>query len=77
MENQALNKTLKQFFTVSVAAFEMQRTVIIALGGKYHMSNMHSLHLEAQEEMDQDNPDMERIESLLERMEYLAKSNNQ
>jgi hypothetical protein len=64
--------TLRKFFTISVAAFEMQHTVRIAFGYKGHKSYMHNLHLLAKEELEKDNPDMNTIDKYLAIMEGSA-----
>jgi hypothetical protein len=65
----------KRFFTISVAAFEMQHTLSKAFGYKGDKSYMHTLHLEAQEEINQKKPDLEKIDNLIMAMEENAGKN--
>ena len=62
--------TLRKFFAISVAAFEMQHTISLAFGYKGNKSYMHLLHLSAKEEIDKENPDLTIIDKYLAMMEY-------
>jgi hypothetical protein len=68
--------TLRKFFTISVAAFEMQHTISIAFGFKGHKSYMHMLHLNAKEEIEKEEPDLNKIDTLFAMMEYCADANS-
>lgn len=68
--------TLRKFFTISVAAFEMQHTISTAFGFKGHKSNMHMLHLKAKKEIEKEQPNFNKIDALLEMMEDCADLNN-
>ena len=69
-------KTLKQFFLISNAAFEMQKAILIAIGQDYNPSAMHELHKMALLELEKESPNLHLIDDLLIQMEGLAKSNN-
>ncbi len=68
---------LRRFFTISVAAFEMQHTIMKAFGKEVQESFMHQMHLIAKEEINKENPDMNRINTLLEIMQNFADKNKQ
>lgn len=63
---------LRKFFTISVAAFEMQHTISTSFGFKGHKSYMHILHLNAKEEIEKQEPDLSKIDTLLAMMEDYA-----
>jgi hypothetical protein len=67
---------LRKFFTISVAAFEMQHTISTAFGFKGHKSYMHMLHLNAKEEIEKEEPDLNKIDTLLAMMEDCAEANS-
>lgn len=67
---------LRKFFTISVAAFEIQHTISTALGYKGHKSYMHMLHLNAKEEIEKEEPDLNKIDTLLAMMEDCAEANS-
>jgi len=67
---------LRKFFTISVAAFEMQHTITTAFGYKGHKSYMHHLHLVAKEEIGRDEPDLNKIDTFLAMMEDCAEANS-
>lgn len=71
MEDKTV-KQLRQFFNISVAAFEFMRTTSKALGGKGETSQMHVYHLHAKNEINKDNPDGKKIDNLLAMMEEEA-----
>lgn len=73
MEN--IIETLRKFFTISVAAFEMQHTISTAFGYKWHKSYMHMLHLIAKEEIAKEEPDLNKIDTLLAMIEDCAEAN--
>ncbi|MFO7972890.1 MAG: hypothetical protein R6U40_14240, partial [Desulfobacterales bacterium] len=56
---------LRKFFTITVAAFEMQHTISLAFGYKGTKSYMHLLHINAKEEIDKENPDLNVIDKYL------------
>ena len=68
-EKQKKIKVLRQFFTISVAAFEMQYTISKAFGYLGTKSYMHLLHLNAQEEINKENPSLEKMNKFLAMME--------
>jgi len=68
-------KALRQFFTISVAAFEMQHTISRVFCYNGNKSYLHLLHLRAKEEIEKENPDMKLIYSFLVIMENLVKDN--
>jgi hypothetical protein len=72
-KRERIIKALRLVFTTSCAAFELQDTVIATTGGRPVPSVMKSLHRMAREEIMGENPDMEKIDLLLERMEQEAK----
>jgi hypothetical protein len=76
MEEQKKIKVLKQFFTISVAAFEMQRSVSKAFGYLGTKSYMHSLHLNAQEEINKEKPSLKNMDKFLVMMEEAVKDNS-
>ena len=69
--------TLRKFFIISVAAFEMQHMIGAEFGLKAHKSYMHNLHLIAKEEIEKDVPDLNKIDTLLAMMEDLADDNKE
>lgn len=62
-------ETLRKFFAVTVAAFEMQHTILTAFGYKGTKSYMHLLHINAQEEIEKEHPDLNVIDKYLAMME--------
>jgi len=60
---------LRKFFTITVAAFEMQHTISLVFGYKGHKSYMHLLHINAKEEIEKENPDLNVIDKYLAMME--------
>jgi len=76
--NNILNKidALRKFFTISVAAFEMQHTISTVFGFKGHKSYMHMLYLNAKEEIEKEEPDLNKIDTLLAMMEDFADENS-
>lgn len=70
-------KILKTFFNISVVAFEMQHTISKAFGYLGTKSCMHFLHLNAQEEINKEKPNLEKMDKFLAMMEELAKDNNE
>ena len=76
MEKKQKIKILRQFFSISVAAFEMQYTISQALGNVGTKSYMHSLHINAKEEIDKENPNLEIVDKYLAMMEDEADKNN-
>jgi len=75
-EKQKKIKVLKQFFTISVAAFEMQHTICKAFDCLVTKSDMHLLHLIAQEEINKEKPSLEKMDEFLAMMEETAKDNS-
>jgi hypothetical protein len=69
-------KTLKQFFDISVAAFEMQHSVSKAFGYSGHKSYMHTLHINAKEEINKEEPSLEKMDIFLSMMEREASKGN-
>lgn len=70
-------KALRTFFTVSVAAFEMQHTILEAFGHKANnITHMHALHIKARNEANQKDPDMKVLNRLIYLMEREAKRNS-
>jgi len=67
---------LRKFFTISVATFEIQHTISTALGFKGHKSYMNHLHLVAKEEIEKEEPDLKKIDTLLAMMEDCAEANS-
>jgi hypothetical protein len=67
---------LRQFFAISVAAFEMQHSISKAFGYLGTKSYMHFLHLNAQEEINKENPDLKKMDKFLSMMEEAAKDNS-
>ena len=76
MEEQKKIKVLKQFFAISVAAFEMQHSISKAFGYLGTKSYMHLLHLNAQKEINKERPSLEKIDKFLAMMEEAAKDNS-
>lgn len=74
MEEEKIKK-LKQFFAVTVAAFEMQHSISKAFGYLGGESYMHQLHLSAKEEVNKEKPNFSKIYLLLEMMEEEAENN--
>lgn len=67
---------LRKFFTISVAAFEMQHTISTSFWFKGHKSYMHMLHLNAKKEIEKEQPDLNKIDTLLAMMEDCAEANS-
>jgi len=76
MEEQKKIKVLKQFFAISVAAFEMQHSISKVFGYLGTKSYMHLLHLNAQEEINKEKPSLEKMDKFLAMMEAAAKDNS-
>lgn len=76
MEEQKKIKVLKQFFDISVAAFEMQHSVSKAFGYLGTKSYMHLLHLNAQEEINKKTPSLEIMDKFLAMIEEAVKDNS-
>jgi len=76
MEEQKKIKIFRQFFTISVAAFEMQHSISKAFGYLGAKSYMHLLHLNAQEEINKDKPSLEKMDKFLVMMEEVVKDNS-
>jgi len=76
MKEQKKIKVLKQFFAISVAAFEMQHSVSKAFGYLGTKSYMHLLHLNAQEEINKEKPSLEIMDKFLAMMEEAVKDNS-
>ena len=76
MEEQKKIKVLKQFFAISVAAFEMQHSISKAFGYLGTKSYMHLLHLNAQKEINKEKPSLENMDKFLAMMEEAAKDNS-
>lgn len=76
MKEQKKIKVLKQFFAISVAAFEMQYSISKAFGYLGTKSYMHLLHLSAQEEINKENPSLEKMDKFLAMIEKAAMDNN-
>ena len=76
MEEQKKIKVLKQFFAISVAAFEAQNSVSKAFGCLGTKSYMHLLHLNAQEEINKEKPSLEIMDKFLAMMEESVKDNS-
>lgn len=74
MEELEKIKALKQFFDISVAAFEMQHSICKAFGYLGGKSYMHLLHLSAQEEINKEVPNLEKIYNFLAIMEEQSKN---
>ena len=77
MDKEKHIKTIKQFFAISVAAFEMRESIRSAFGIKGSKSFMHCLHLKALDEINKSDPDMNKISVYLETMEKVAKRNSE
>lgn len=76
MEEQKKIKVLRQFFAISVATLEMQHSISKAFGYLGTRSYMHLLHLNAQEEINKENPSLEKMAKFLAMIEGAAKDNN-
>lgn len=76
MEEQKKIKVLRQFFDISVAAFELQHTISKSFGYLGSKSYMHLLHLNAQEEINKEKPNLEIIDKFLAMMEEAANDNS-
>ncbi len=76
MRHESKIDSLRKFFAISVAAFEMQHTISIAFGFNGNKSYMHNLHLTAKEEIGKESPDLSKIDMLLAAMEYCAEENS-
>jgi len=63
---------LRTFFRVSNAAFDFSNSVQSACGGTVVTNEMHELHKIALEEIEKENPDLSKMDELLEEMENLA-----
>ena len=74
MEEKA-KETLKRFFTITTAVFDLHHTMQLALGGSSeNKSYMHQLHEQAKEEMSKENPDANFIDDLLGLIETETKA---
>jgi len=69
-------ESLKQFFAVSVAAFEMMHSMRVAYGYKGDKGFIHKLHLIAKAEIEKEHPDINKINVLLSLMEDEAEENS-
>lgn len=67
--------TLRKFFAISIAVFDFRQSLLEIMGCKKTESYMHQLHLEAKKELDKQEPDMNKINLLLEMMENCANNN--
>lgn len=65
-------EVLRKFFIVSTSAFEMQHKIAEAFGNFTSKSDMYYLHLLAKNELGKENPNIEKIDELLELMELEA-----
>lgn len=65
-------KSLRIFFAVSDAAFTCVEAISKAAGIEVKYSHMHELHKKAKEEIEKENPDLEKIDYLLKAMELEA-----
>ena len=70
MDNKILQ--LRKFFQVTNATYNFINSVELACGRPVATSKMQQLHKEALEEIEKENPDLVKIDSLLEEMECLA-----
>lgn len=66
--------TLKQYFTITVAAFEIQHTIKMAFGFKCRKSYIHLLHIKAKEEIEKENPDLNVVYKYLKIIENETKN---
>ena len=72
-ENQIKAKNaLKQFFTISNAAFTMMNNISEAMGYLPHQTTMQTLHQLALQELKKEDPNMAYIDDLLVQMDGLA-----
>ncbi len=80
MKNKKRIEIIKQlriaFFT-SVTGFELMYNLSKIHGNHNDRSYMHKLHLEAKKEIFKDNPDLQKMDYLLELMENEAEKNTQ
>ena len=74
MDNKA-HKSLKQFFTVTNAAFTMMHSVSAAFGHIPHPTAMEMLHRMALTELEKEEPNAALLDGLLFQMEQLAEQN--
>ena len=65
MDEEKKIKLLKQFFTITVAVFEMQHNISKAFGHKGVRSYMHFLHLQALEEVNRIEPIIKKINTTI------------
>ena len=76
MDNGKTIEALRKFFSVSIIVFETQNKFAKVFGVEPKINDMHKLHLEAKTEIEKENPDMEYMDFLLEKMENLAEETN-
>tara|TARA_R110002049_G_scaffold191355_1_gene360294 strand:- start:727 stop:1023 length:297 start_codon:yes stop_codon:yes gene_type:complete len=69
-------KTLRIFFNVTVAAFEMQHSVLLAIGQPSVKSEVFLLNLRAQEEINKENPDLEKVDKIIETLVSITETTN-
>lgn len=74
MNNKA-HKTLKQFLTITTAAFTMMSSVSAAFGHRVQPTAMEMLHRMALAELEKDEPNAALLDGLLFQMEQLAEQN--
>lgn len=68
-------KALRIFFAASNAAFELQQNIHEIMGVTY-INPMHQLHMIAQQEVNKETPDFNKVDFILKQMEDLADKNS-
>lgn len=76
MDREATIKYLRQFFKVSLASLEFAEVINKAIGQDVHpkLTAMKQLHTAANIEVHKDEPDLDYIDKLMERMEILSET---
>lgn len=67
--------SLRMFFKITIAAFDMHDAVIRAVGQTPSINKMRLLHVMALDELGKETPDISMIDGLLHQMELLAEQN--
>jgi len=68
---------LRTFFEISTAGVVFMETILKATGNEPKHNEMYELHKLAHEELQKENPDIAKMDSLLEKMQLLAERQNQ
>ena len=65
-------QTLRTFFRISNAAFNLKKQILISISGYYLPTSMEVYHQIALQEIEKENPNMQLMDRLLAIMESIA-----